>query len=114
MAEELTTGRVERMLEWAYDQALSSHGPIEGAVELAENYKDQYESPREDADALIRWQNVKAGTSVFIAGLPGLMAMPISLPANLTSVLFIQIRMIAAIAHLGGYDLSSTLSIHVA
>ena len=31
--------------------------------------------------------------------------MPVTLPVNLTSVLFIQIRMIAAIAYLGGYDL---------
>ena len=105
MVEKLTTGTVKRMLEWSYDQALASHGPIDGAVDLAGSYKGQSGSLREDANALIRWQNVKAGTSGFIAGVPGLTAMPISFPANLTSVLFIQIRMIAAIAHLGGYDL---------
>jgi hypothetical protein len=31
--------------------------------------------------------------------------MPITLPANITSVLYIQIRMIAAIAHLAGHNL---------
>ena len=105
MAEKLTIGRVERMLEWAYKQALSSHGPIDGAIELAESYQGQYGSPRRDANALIRWQNTKAASSGFLAGLPGLPAMPVTLPVNLTSVLFIQIRMIAAIAYLGGYDL---------
>ena len=30
MTEKLTTGTVKRMLEWSYDQALSSHGPIDG------------------------------------------------------------------------------------
>ena len=33
--------------------------------------------------------------------------MPITLPANITSVLFIQIRMVAAIAHMGGHDIKS-------
>ena len=42
----------------------------------------------------------------FITGVPGLPAIPVTLPANLTSVLFIQIRMIAAIAYLGDYDLN--------
>ncbi|VFS49182.1 Uncharacterized protein/domain associated with GTPases [Budvicia aquatica] len=33
------------------------------------------------------------------------MVMPVTLPANITSVLYIQLRMIAAIAHMGEYDL---------
>ncbi|MDO8341328.1 MAG: EcsC family protein, partial [Candidatus Woesebacteria bacterium] len=32
-------------------------------------------------------------------------AMPITIPANIASVLYVQIRMIAAIAHLGGHDI---------
>ena len=107
MAEKLTEGKIEKVLEWTYKQALSSHGPIDGAIELAESYQGQHGSPRKDADALIRWQNTKAATSGFLAGIPGILAMPATLPLNLTSVLFIQIRMIAAIAHLGGYDLNN-------
>lgn len=100
----LTQPKVERMLEWAYKQALLSHGPIDGAIELAESYQGQYGSPREDAKALIRWQMTKAGTAGFLAGLPGALTIPVTLPANLTYVLFIQMRMIVAIAQLGGYD----------
>ena len=106
MAKELTPGNVERMLTWAYKQALLGHGPIDGAIELAESYQGRYGSPRRDANALIRWQTVKAAGLGFITGIPGLSAMPVTLPANLTSVLFIQIRMMAAIAYLGGYDLN--------
>ena len=102
----MTIGKVEQTLTWAYKQALSSHGPINGAIELAESYQDRYDSPRRDANALIRWQMVKAAGWGFATGVPGLPAMPVTLPANLTSVLFIQIRMIAALAHLGGYDLN--------
>lgn len=31
--------------------------------------------------------------------------MPVAIPANITSVLYVQIRMIAAIAIMGGYNL---------
>lgn len=105
--QQLTQAKIERMLEWAYKQVLSSHGPIDGAIELAADYQGQYGSPRKDAEALIRWQKTKAATSGFLSGLPGILAMPVTIPANMTSVLFIQLRMIAAIAHLGGYDLSN-------
>ena len=102
----MTIGKVERTLTWVYKQALSSHGPIDGAIELAESYQGRHGSPRRDAKTLIRWQTAKAATSGFIMGVPSLPAMPVTLPANSASVLFIQIRMIAAIAHLGGYDLN--------
>lgn len=54
MAEKVTERKIEKVLEWTYKQVLSSHGPIEGAIELAEDYQGQYGSPRKDADALIR------------------------------------------------------------
>lgn len=31
--------------------------------------------------------------------------MPVTIPVNLTSVLYIQLRMIAGIAHICGYDI---------
>jgi hypothetical protein len=34
------------------------------------------------------------------------MTLPVANPANLTSVLYIQLRMIAAIAHMGDHDIS--------
>ena len=106
MAKELTISKVEQTLTWAYKKALSSHGPIDGAIELADSYQDRHGSPRRDANALIRWQAIKAAGLGFVTGVPGLLAMPVTLPANSIGVLFIQIRTIAAIAHLGGYDLN--------
>ena len=106
MAKKLTLDKVEQALTWAYKQALSSHGPIDGAIELAESYQGRHGCPSRDASALIRWQTFRAAGLGFITGVPGLPAIPVTLPANLTSVLFIQIRMIAAIACLGGYDLN--------
>ena len=93
------------LLDKAYNVAVSGGVPgTDSAVELAEDYLDDHDSPLEAAEALVRWQNVKAGTSGF-TGLGGLITIPVALPANITSVIYVQIRMVAAIAKIGGYDL---------
>lgn len=33
--------------------------------------------------------------------------MPVAIPANVSSVLYVQLRMVAAIAHIGGFDIQS-------
>ncbi|MBW6492478.1 MAG: EcsC family protein [Lentimicrobium sp.] len=105
MNNKPTTGTLLKVLDWAYDKALAGLPGLNSAVELSESYLKQEGSLRHKANALIRWQNVKSGSSGFITGLGGFMTLPVAIPANLASVLFIQIRMIAAIAHMGGYDL---------
>lgn len=77
---------------------------LDSAEELAASYAKEGGPAYEQANSLIRWQNTKSATSGFITGLGGLITLPVALPANITSVLFVQIRMIAAIAQLGGYD----------
>ncbi|MGG1940396.1 EcsC family protein [Paenibacillus polymyxa] len=56
-------------------------------------------------NSLIRWQNTKSATSGFLTGLGGVITLPVAIPANIASVMYVQIRMIAAIAHMAGYDL---------
>lgn len=96
---------VMRALDWAYDKALSGIPGLESAPELALKYMKQHGSLHQKANSLIRWQNAKAATSGFITGVGGLITLPVAIPANLASVLFIQVRMIAAIAYMGGLDL---------
>ena len=55
----------------------------------------------------MRWQVAKCGTSGFVTGLGGFITMPVAIPANLSSVLYVQLRMVAAIAYMGGYDVNS-------
>jgi len=94
-----------RTLDWAYEKALSGLPGLDSAPDLALSYMKQEGSLLDNANSLIRWQNAKAGTSGFITGIGGLMTLPVAIPANLASVLFIQVRMIAAIAYMGGLDL---------
>lgn len=94
-----------RTLDWAYEKALSGLPGLDSAPDLALSYMKQEGSLLDNANSLIRWQNAKAGTSGFITGIGGLMTLPVAIPANLASVLFIQVHMIAAIAYMGGLDL---------
>ncbi len=94
-----------RGLDWAYEKALSGLPGLDSASQLAHSFMDKEGMLWEKANSLIRWQNAKAGTSGFVTGIGGLMTMPVAIPANLASVLYIQVRMIAAIAYMGGYNL---------
>ena len=105
MATDLTESKIMQALDWAYDKAVNGVPGLDSASELAADYMKQEGSRIDQVNALIRWQNTKAGTSGFLSGLGGLITMPITIPANITSVIYVQIRMIAAIAKMGGYDL---------
>lgn len=106
MKNPLTTDTIQQALEWAYDKAVNGNVPgLDNAQQMALSYMAKDGSAVDQANSLIRWQNTKAGTSGFVTGLGGAFTLPIAIPANITSVLYIQIRMIAAIAHMGGYDL---------
>lgn len=46
-----------------------------------------------------------ASAQGFVTNIGGLAALPVAIPANITGVAIVQVRMVAAIAHLRGYDL---------
>lgn len=94
-------------LDWAYEAALNGLPGMGTAEELALDYKKSDESATEQANSLIRWQIAKCATSGFMTGVGGLITLPVAIPANITSVLYVQTRMVAAIAVLGGYDVRS-------
>jgi hypothetical protein len=96
---------VEGSLDYLYDKAIQGLPGIQSAVEMAENYLNKEGSLEEKVNSLIMWQDTKSATSGFLSGLGGVLTLPVAIPANLGSVLFVQMRMIAAIAHMGGQDL---------
>lgn len=98
---------VQKALTWAYDTALSGLPGLGSVDELAESYKSKNASVENSIDSLIDWQIGKAGLAGFITGLGGVITLPVSIPANIATVSLIQLRMIAAIAILRGYDVRS-------
>src|SRR5476651_1962612 len=101
----MTQGKIMQALDWAYDKAINGVPGLDSAEEMAATYLKGNGTLEEKVNSLIRWQNTKAGTSGFLSGLGGIMLMPIAIPANITSVMYVQVRMIAAIARMGGHDL---------
>lgn len=102
--KRFTQEKILTLLNWAYDKAISGYKQFDSAEELANSFKN-HRSTKEQVNSLIRWQNTKSATVGFITGSGGIITLPVAVPANFATILLIQMRMIAAIAHLGGYDL---------
>jgi len=102
--EQQTT--LMKALDYAYEKSINGLPGFDSARRMAETYQRSAGTPRDQANALIRWQVAKAGTSGFLAGVGGVLSMPVLLPANIATVMVVQVRMIAAIACLGGHDVS--------
>ncbi len=96
------------LLDKCYDGALEGILPGERTVEeLAEDYLMKNSDKEKTIDDLIAYQTVLCGTNGFVAGLGGLLVLPVAIPANIASVIYVQLRMIAAIAYINGYDIHS-------
>ena len=96
------------LLDVCYDKALQGVLPVEKSIEeLAEDYLAKTNSREKAIDKLIGYQTVLCGTNGFITGLGGLLVLPVAISANVAGVIYVQLRMIAAIAHINGYDIYS-------
>lgn len=103
--KSLTHDTIMKALDWSYDKAINGGVPgMDTAIELADNYLQKNGELDANVKSLILWQNTKSATSGFITGLGGIITLPVAIPANLASVILVQMRMVAAIAHMGGYD----------
>lgn len=102
---QVNKGIIAKTLDWAYSKAVSGFTGVDSAYDLGNSYLAQQGSLEAQVDSLIKWQVAKAATSGFVTGLGGVMIMPLTVPANIASVIYLQIRMIAAIAYMGGHDI---------
>lgn len=104
--KSLTHDTIINALDWSYDRAINGGIPgMDTATQLADNYLKKSGTLEENVKSLILWQNTKSATSGFLSGLGGIITLPVAIPANIASVILVQMRMVAAIAHMGGYDL---------
>jgi len=106
MAAKINEEQMQTILSTLYKKSLNGIPKVSiPAQDLANDYlQKNHNSPDEATKSLIRYQIAKCGTSGFLTGLGGLITLPITIPANVSSVLYVQMRMIAAIACLGGFD----------
>lgn len=95
---------IVKALDSIYSNVIDGLPGAETAEELAKEYLREPGTLSEKADSLIRWQIAKCSTSGFLTGLGGFITLSVAIPANLASVIYVQLRMIAAIAYMGGYN----------
>jgi uncharacterized protein (DUF697 family) len=101
-APQAAAGVLRQILELAID----GYQRFPGAEQLADSKLAKCGGdPQVAIDAVIDQHIRLAGVQGFATGLGGLVTLPVSLPANLTGIAIVQARMVAAIAHLRGYDL---------
>lgn len=95
------------ILETCYAKAIEGIPGTKRCDELGNEYLLKYGDPHIAAKKLINAQIAKCTTSGFITSLGGIITLPVAIPANIASVLYVQMRMIAALASIGGQDIHS-------
>lgn len=74
---------------------------------FANDYLSKHDSKELACKDILNKQVIKCTTSGILSGLPGVIALPVTIPANIANVLYVQMRMIACTAYMAGYDLKS-------
>jgi hypothetical protein len=105
MKQVITEGKVTELLNWAYDKSLGGLPGTPTAQQLGDEYLQTEKNKDEAIKSLVRWQCAKCATSGFLTGLGGLITLPVAVPADLAVNYYVNIRMIAAIAHIRGFNL---------
>lgn len=103
----ITQEQIMDVMSKCYQAALDGLPGSKSCEELAQEYMDRYKASTIAAKELIKQQLLKCSVSGFITGFGGLLTLPLTVPANVASVLYVQMRMIAALAAIGGYDVHS-------
>lgn len=102
----ITQEQMMELLDKCYEGAMNGLVNSKPCDQLAAEYLNKYTDPKTAAKKkLIDNQIAKCTTSGFVTSLGGFITLPVAIPANVASVLYVQMRMIGALAVIGGYDL---------
>jgi hypothetical protein len=103
MAPDLNAGVVHQTVE----RAIHGLGPLPSAATAAERQLAEQDG---DVDAAVRElienHASMAAAQGFVTNLGGLVTMAAMIPVNITGLALLQLRLVAGIAHLRGYDLA--------
>ena len=102
---------IMKILDNLYGKCINGVPKVSKNVEeLANDYLKKYKTREEACKAMLTNQVVKCTTSGFVTGFGGVITLPVTLPANITSVLYVQMRMIACTAYMAGLELNSDVT----
>lgn len=99
---------IMKFLDEAYKKVLDGIPRVSPPVKtFAEDYLKKHKTKEAACKSMMKNQIIKCTTSGAIAGFGGLITLPVTLPANIANVLYVQMRMIACTAYMAGYELNS-------
>lgn len=96
---------IMKILDACYQKAVNGIEFVSPPIDVfADNYLQKASNPADAAKKMIDNQIMKCTTSGIVTGFGGVITLPVAVPANVSSVLYVQMRMIACIAYMAGYD----------
>lgn len=108
MGAKVSQEEIMQLLDKLYEQSVQGISKVSPPIEeLANDYLRKSKEVDTAAKRFINYQTAKCTTSGFLTGLGGLITLPVAIPANVGSVMYVQMRMIACLAYMGGYDTNS-------
>ena len=106
--KNLSQEDVMGLLDTCYRKCLDGIPKVSPRIEdMADDYLIKYDSTEDACKAMLKNQITKCTTSGFVTGFGGVITMPVTLPANVGNVMYVQMRMIACTAYMAGFDLNS-------
>lgn len=102
---EMNQNQIMELLDTVYKKTINGIPKVSQPIDvLANDYLSNNDSTEKAARQFVNYQVAKCTTSGFVTGLGGLITLPVAIPANVSSVMYVQMRMIACLAYMGGYD----------
>lgn len=99
---------IMNLLSACYEKCLNGIPKVSPSVEkMANDYLTKHSSVEDACKAMLRNQIAKCTTSGALTGFGGVFTLPVSIPANVGSVLYVQMRMIACVAYMANFELNS-------
>lgn len=107
IARAVTPAYLSGFIRGALDRAIDGVGPLRGAATTADRELVLAGGDREEAVKAIISSHVRlAGAQGFLTSLGGVITTAATIPANIAGLALVECHMVAAIAHLRGYNLA--------
>lgn len=106
--KKMTQEDIMKLLDSCYEKCLNGIPMVSPGIEdMANDYLSKHETKEKACRDMLKNQIAKCTTSGVVTGLGGFITMPVAIPANIGSVIYVQMRMIACTAYMADYDLNS-------
>jgi hypothetical protein len=106
LATRYAPGAASGVLRRVLEVAIDGGGWLPSAKTSAARHLQKHGGSSDRAiDGLVDFHVGLASAQGFVTNIGGVAALPVTLPANVAGVAVVQTRMVAALAHLRGYDL---------